>query len=102
MQSLDRPTIFLELSGQMIQELRVTRAVADTAEVGRRINDSGPEVPAPHAVHQNARRQWVLGHVLSKLETTAALGERRRFPFAQNAQKVTRDFPSQVVGLLRR
>ena len=48
-----------ELDGEVVEKLRVGGRIADLAEVIRRVDDAGAEVPLPDAVDEDAR--WRAG-----------------------------------------
>lgn len=59
MERFDGLTVVQKPTGKVVEKLGVARTLAETAEVARAIDDAGAEVPAPHPVHDDTRRQRV-------------------------------------------
>jgi len=60
MQLLDRQAVVDEPLRQVFEQLRVGRPLAVDAEVARRVDDAGAEMPFPDAVDDDANRDRFL------------------------------------------
>src|SRR3954453_7495146 len=58
---LEAPAFLDETIGEPVEELRMARRLAQVAKVARGRRQSAAEVILPETIHQDARRQRVLG-----------------------------------------
>src|SRR5882672_4542015 len=80
----------------MLEELRIRRALAVDAEIARRVDDAGAEVPFPYTVDEDAERDGLLHDGVGELESAAAFGEGRRRARTQHRKKVARHLVAKV------
>src|SRR5262245_59600313 len=89
MQPLERPAVDDKAGGEVIEQLRMRRAVSLSAEVAWRVHEWLAEMPAPDAIDDDARRQRAcvaeesIGQLQSAgtaLEGGIPLGENRQEP----------------------
>src|SRR5260370_1581662 len=79
MQSLERPAVGNKLTSQGIEQLGMSRRLAELAEIAGRAHDPGAKVLLPDAVDDHAGRQRMVrpGKPARQLEPAAALCDRR-------------------------
>src|SRR5205807_10384099 len=77
-QVFDRPAVFHESAGQVIEQFRMRRRLATQAEVARRPYYAGAEMMHPDPVYHHPRGQGIaaIADGLGKLQPAAALLER--------------------------
>src|SRR5262249_41646773 len=79
-QSLQRPVLLHQECGQVVEQLRVARAVPERAEIRGSADDPLAEVVLPDAVRDDARGERIetVGNGLGQLQAACPTGERLR------------------------